>query len=153
MSARLPSRSRLTGVSHQTGYNERADEHSDSFTITPGEALTIRVQMTVPAPGRVTGLWLGIWHGVLSGSRSGPIGMDPVLHHASATLPAGDHVFDFGWTVPVDFEFGPRLWFGFHMNGLLPGRTGGGPERLIGATISGPIAVLFQSPHVGANNP
>ena len=134
-------------------FNERSHEHSKSFTITPGESLAISVRMTVAAPGQVTDLWLGLWHAVLSGSRSGPIGMDPVLHHTSATLPAGDHSFEFGWTVPADVEFAPNLWFGFHMNGLLRGRTGGSPERLIEATIAGPIAVLFRSPEFGSSRP
>ena len=134
-------------------FNEHSHEHSKSFTITPGESLAISVRMTVPTPGQVTGLWLGIWPGVLSGSKAGPIGMDPILHHTSATMPAGDHTFEFGWTVPADLEFGPDLWFGFHVIGLMPGRTGGRPKQLIEATIAGPIAVLFQSPEFGASSP
>jgi hypothetical protein len=79
--------------------------------------------------------------------------MDPVLHHTAATLVAGDHTFDFGWTVPADLGFEPHRSFGLALNGLLPRRHVGAPDRLTDATIAGPIAVLFQAPPTAASDP
>jgi hypothetical protein len=45
------------------------------FTVTPGEGLTMTVEVTVPGPRAMTALWLGITNGVLSGHAT----MKPVL--------------------------------------------------------------------------
>ncbi len=68
------------------------------FTVTPGERLTMTVQVTVPGPQAMTALWLGITNGVLSGHAN----MEPVLA-ASTRVPLrpGAHRFVLHWTVPA----------------------------------------------------
>jgi len=68
------------------------------FTVTPGERLTMTVQVTVPGPRAMTALWLGITNGVLSGHAN----MEPVLA-ASTRVPLrpGAHRFVLHWTVPA----------------------------------------------------
>ncbi len=73
------------------------------FTITPGERLTMTVEVTVPAPQAMTALWLGITNGVLSGHAS----MKPILA-ASTRVPLrpGAHRFVLHWTVPAGLRPG-----------------------------------------------
>jgi hypothetical protein len=68
------------------------------FTVTPGERLTMTVEVTVPGPRAMTALWLGITNGVLSGHAN----MEPVLA-ASTRVPLrpGAHRFVLHWTVPA----------------------------------------------------
>jgi hypothetical protein len=68
------------------------------FTISPGERLTMTVEVTVPGPRAMTALWLGITNGVLSGHAN----MKPVLA-ASTRVPLrpGAHRFVLHWTVPA----------------------------------------------------
>jgi hypothetical protein len=68
------------------------------FTVTPGERLTMTVEVTVPGPRAMTALWLGITSGVLSGHAN----MGPVLG-ASIRVPLrpGAHRFVLHWTVPA----------------------------------------------------
>jgi len=68
------------------------------FTVTPGERLTMTVQVTVPGPRAMTALWLGITNAVLSGHAN----MEPVLA-ASTRVPLrpGAHRFVLHWTVPA----------------------------------------------------
>ncbi len=68
------------------------------FTVTPGERLTMSVEVTVPGPRAMTALWLGITNGVLSGHAN----MAPVLA-ASTRVPLrpGAHRFVLHWTVPA----------------------------------------------------
>ena len=71
------------------------------FTITPGERLTVTVDVTVPQPRAMTALWLGITNGVLSPRPDGPADMGPILA-ASTRVPLrpGAHRFGLRWTVP-----------------------------------------------------
>ena len=68
------------------------------FSVTPGERLTVTVEVTVPGPRAMTSLWLGITSGVLSGHAN----MEPVLA-ASTRVPLrpGAHRFVLHWTVPA----------------------------------------------------
>jgi hypothetical protein len=130
----------VNGRVSSESYNAHSGERTKFFTVVPGQGLAFAVGITVAAPGRVTGLWLGIWPAAFCASSGGPVGMDPILHRTPATQLAGQHNFEFGWTVPADLEPGTSLSFGFALNGSLPGRTGGGPERLVEAAIAGPLA-------------
>ena len=77
------------------------------FTITPGQRLTMTVQVTVPGPQAMTALWLGITNGILAPRRSGPAGMNPLLV-ASTRVPLrpGPHRFVLHWTVPAGLRPG-----------------------------------------------
>lgn len=68
------------------------------FTVTPGQRLTMTVEVRVPAPRAMTALWLGITNGVLSTHA----GMEPILA-ASTRVPLrpGAHRFVLHWTVPA----------------------------------------------------
>jgi hypothetical protein len=77
------------------------------FTITPGERLTMTVQVTVPGPQAMTALWLGITNGVLAPRPGGPADMSPVLA-ASTRVPLrpGAHRFVLHWRVPTSLRPG-----------------------------------------------
>jgi hypothetical protein len=73
------------------------------FTVTPGERLTVTVQVRVPGPQAMTALWLGITNGVLSGHAS----MEPVLAASTrGPLRPGLHRFVLHWAVPVGLRPG-----------------------------------------------
>jgi hypothetical protein len=68
------------------------------FTVTPGDRLTMTVEVTVPGPRAMTALWLGITSGVLSGHAD----MEPVLAASTrAPLRPGARRFVLHWTVPA----------------------------------------------------
>jgi hypothetical protein len=68
------------------------------FTISPGEQLTMTVEVTVPRPQAMTALWLGITNGVLSSHAN----MTPILAASTrAPLRPGAHRFMLHWTVPA----------------------------------------------------
>jgi len=68
------------------------------LTVTPGERLTMTVEVTVPGPRAMTALWLGITNGVLSGHAN----MQPVLAASTrAPLRPGAHRFVLRWAVPA----------------------------------------------------
>ena len=68
------------------------------FTVTPGERLTMTVEVTVPGPRAMRALWLGITDGVLSGHAN----MEPVLAASTRVPPRpGAHRFVLHWTVPA----------------------------------------------------
>jgi hypothetical protein len=72
------------------------------FTITPGERLTMTVEVTVPGPQAMTALWLGITNGVLAPRGGGPADMSPILAASTrAPLRPGTHRFMLHWTVPT----------------------------------------------------
>jgi hypothetical protein len=73
------------------------------FTIQPGERLAVTVEVRVPGPEPITGLWLGITNGVLSGHAN----MQPVLA-ASTRVPLrpGAHRFVLHWAVPAGLRPG-----------------------------------------------
>jgi hypothetical protein len=67
------------------------------FTVTPGERLTMTLEVTVPGPRAMTSLWLGITNGALSGHAH----MKPILAASTRTpLRPGAHRFVLHWTVP-----------------------------------------------------
>ncbi len=67
------------------------------FAVTPGERLTMAVEVTVPGRRAMTALWLGITNGVLSGHAD----MEPLLAAITrAPLRPGTHRFALRWTVP-----------------------------------------------------
>jgi hypothetical protein len=73
------------------------------FTVTPAKRLAMTVEVTVPGPRAMTGLWLGITNGVLSGHAN----MKPILA-ASTHMPLrpGAHRFVLHWTVPAGLKPG-----------------------------------------------
>jgi hypothetical protein len=68
------------------------------FTITPGERLTMTVEVTVHGPQAMTALWLGIANAVLSGHAN----IKPNLAASTrVALRPGAHRFVLHWTVPA----------------------------------------------------
>jgi hypothetical protein len=83
--------------------------HIPRFIVTPGEDLSIRIGVIVPAHAKVTALWLGVATGAFgSPGRDGqrPFGMDPVLAHTGKPLTPGRHTFRLTWTMPA--QLNPR---------------------------------------------
>lgn len=77
------------------------------FTITPGERLTMTVEVTVPAPRAMTALWLGITDGMLAPRPGGPAEMNPILAASTrAPLRPGAHRFVLHWIVPAGLRPG-----------------------------------------------
>lgn len=77
------------------------------FTVTPGQRLTMTVEVTVPGPQAMTALWLGITHGILALRHGGPAGMNPVLAASTrGPLRPGAHRFVLHWTVPAGLRPG-----------------------------------------------
>ncbi len=75
------------------------------YSVVPGEALSVTVEVTVPGDATVTALWFGIMDGLLTVSRGGPTRMSPVLvAHPDTMLDPGAHRFDFRWDVPADLR-------------------------------------------------
>lgn len=69
------------------------------FDVVPGEKLTVKMTITVPAHTEMTKFFLGITGDSAGIGPHGPIGMRPVLATASH-LAAGPHEFTVHWTVP-----------------------------------------------------
>lgn len=83
------------------------------FSVHPGEHLTIRLSVTVPAHHKVTTLWLGISKGLFSPPGRGgrrPAGMHPVLAHTATPLTSGPHTFRLRWMLPGQLSSGTSLW-------------------------------------------
>ena len=72
------------------------------YVITPGENLTMTVDVTIPPHITLTGLWLGITNGVLTSRPTGPADMSPILAASTGTpLGPGRHRFGMHWVVPT----------------------------------------------------
>jgi len=72
------------------------------YVITPGENLTMTVDVTIPPHITVTGLWLGITNGVLTPRPTGPAEMSPILvARTRAPLGPGRHRFGMDWVAPT----------------------------------------------------
>lgn len=80
-----------------------------SFAVTPGRALKINVDMTVPAHATVTALWLGIDEREWGLGPAGPIGMRPVLAHTQKPLATGSHPFRLHWIAPAGLRPGASV--------------------------------------------
>jgi hypothetical protein len=77
------------------------------YVITPGESLTMTVDVTVPPHITLTGLWLGITNGVLTPRPTGPADMSPILAPSTgAPLGPGRHRFGMHWVVPTALRAG-----------------------------------------------
>jgi hypothetical protein len=77
------------------------------FTVTPGDRLTVTVEVTVPGPRAITALWLGITNGLLSPRPGGPADMKPILAASTREpLRPGAHRFVLHWTVPAGLKLG-----------------------------------------------
>jgi hypothetical protein len=77
------------------------------YVITPGENLTMTVDVTIPPHIRLTGLWLGITNGVLTPRPTGPADMSPILAaRTGAPLGPGRHRFGMHWVVPTALRAG-----------------------------------------------
>ncbi|HYZ56937.1 MAG TPA: hypothetical protein VE733_26035 [Streptosporangiaceae bacterium] len=114
------------------------------FTITPGERLTMTVEVTVPAPRAMTALWLGITNGMLSSRPGGPADMKPILA-ASTRVPLrpGTHRFVLHWTVPAGLRPGTsrQLSVEWAWSGSEPGEA----ERIV-AEFAVPLPSGASSP-------
>lgn len=110
------------------------------FTITPGEGLTMTVQVTVPGPQAMTALWLGITNGVLSGHAR----MTPILA-ASTRVPLrpGAHQFVLRWTVPARLRPGTSRQLSVEW--AWPGPEPGDAERDV-ADFAVPLPSAAASP-------
>jgi hypothetical protein len=118
------------------------------FTITPGERLTITVDVTVPAHVTATALWLGITNGVLSPRPDGPADMSPILV-ASTRVPLrpGAHRFVLHWAVPPGLRPGTsrQLSAEWAWSGPEPGQA----EREV-ADFAAPLPSAAASPAAAA---
>jgi hypothetical protein len=77
------------------------------YVITPGENLTMTVDVTIPPHFTVTGLWLGITNGVLGPRPAGPAYMSPILAASTRTpLGPGRHRFSMDWVAPAGLRPG-----------------------------------------------
>jgi hypothetical protein len=114
------------------------------FTITPGERLTMTVEVTVPGPQAMTALWLGITNGMLAPRRGGPADMNPILA-ASTRVPLrpGVHRFVLHWTVPAGL--GPGTTRQLSVEWAWSEPEPGGAERVI-ADFAAPLPSGAASP-------
>jgi hypothetical protein len=116
------------------------------FTVSPGERLSILAAVTIPARARITGLWLGISRGTFGSTRTGPIGLQPILAHITNGLQPGRRSFRLEWTVPGQMPHGTTLWLGASWSGLLPKAGPAGTQQpLISAAVTGPVTEFYIS--------
>lgn len=100
------------------------------YVITPGENLTIIVNVTVPEHVTVTALWLGITNGILSPRPGGPTNMSPILAaRTHTTLSPGAHRFSLRWVVPAELHPGASRQLSAQW--AWPGRAPGTAQRII----------------------
>jgi hypothetical protein len=118
---------------------------SQNFTVTPGEHLTIMVEVTVPVDYRITRMWIGVSRGRFGASHAAPIGMQPILKQIRNALTPGRHVFQLSWMVPAELRPSTSLWLAAAWVGVAPEIKAGSPRRLAGAAVAGPIAKLQVS--------
>jgi hypothetical protein len=98
------------------------------FAITPGERLTVTVEVRVPGPEPMTDLWLGITNGVLSGHAN----MEPVLAASTrGPLRPGAHRFVLHWAVPAGLRPGSSRQLSAQW--AWPGPEPGNAEREVAA--------------------
>jgi hypothetical protein len=90
------------------------------FAVSPGEHLSIEVTVTVPSRARIEGIWLGVSTGTIGQSRTGPIGLRPILTHLRKHLQPGRHMFRLTWTVPAQLGNAGHLWLAGTWAGMLP---------------------------------
>jgi hypothetical protein len=77
------------------------------YVITPGENLSITVDVAVPARATVTALWLGITDGIFAPRPQGPADMSPILAASTKSpLGPGTHRFSMHWTAPTTLRPG-----------------------------------------------
>jgi hypothetical protein len=110
------------------------------FTITPGERLTVTVEVRVPGPEPMTDLWLGITNGVLSSHAN----MEPVLAASTrGPLRPGAHRFVLHWAIPAGLRPGSsrQLSVEWLWAGPEPGRA----EREV-AVFAAPLPARAASP-------
>jgi hypothetical protein len=93
---------------------------SRGFAVRPGERLTIAVTATIPARARLTGLWLGISTGAIGQSRTGPVGLRPILAHLRKHLKPGRHTLLLTWIVPHRLGGARILWLAGTWAGMFP---------------------------------
>jgi hypothetical protein len=113
-------------------------------TVTPGEHVSIRVAVTIPARARVAGLWLGISSGTFGTGRTGPVGLDPVLARIRTDLEPGPHAYRLSWTAPAELGPGTILWLAAAWTGMLPLAGPAGSQRpLTSASVARPVIAFF----------
>lgn len=113
------------------------------FTIAPGERLTMTVEVTVPAPQPMTGLWLGITNGILSPRADGPANMTILAASTHAPLRPGTHRFVLHWTVPAGFRPGTTRQLSAEW--VWSGTEPGGAEGIV-AELAVPLPSGASSP-------
>ena len=110
------------------------------FTITPGQRLTLTVEVRVPGPEPMTALWLGITNGVLSGHAN----MQPVLAASTpGSLRPGAHRFVLHWAVPAGLKPGSSRQLSVQW--AWPGPQPGNAEREV-AEFAVPLPSRATSP-------
>lgn len=115
------------------------------FAVRPGERLDIEVSATVPSRASIADIWLGISHGPIGVSRTGPIGLRPILAHTEGIGP-GRHTFRLTWTIPSRLGSGTAIWLAGAWTGTLPesGKSGR-HDRLTQAAIYRYLAKIAVS--------
>jgi hypothetical protein len=117
--------------------NGRARASAAGFVVSPGERLTIILDVTVPARQSLSALWVGITNGMLAPRPDGPADMSPILAADRSPLGPGVHQFTLHWVTPGGMRAGATRqlsaeWLWFH-----PAEPGaGGEKEIAGLTVS-----------------
>jgi len=112
--------------------NGQAQPFRGDYAITPGERLTIIVDVTVPARKSLSDLWIGITNGVLAPGRNGPADMSPILAgRADAHLGRGVHQFRLRWVAPRGLRAGDSRQLSVQWNWAEPGNYVFGAEGIV----------------------
>jgi len=96
------------------------DALTRGLAVSRSEHLSIEVIATIPSRARIDGIWLGISTGSIGQSRTGPIGLRPVLAHLRIHLGPGRHMFRLAWTVPARLGNPAHLWLAGTWAGMVP---------------------------------
>jgi hypothetical protein len=92
----------LSYVVTVNGRSQMVSGTPPDYVITPGENLTMTVDVIIPPHITLTGLWLGVTNGVLAPRPTGPADMSPILAASTrAPLGPGRHRFGMHWVVPT----------------------------------------------------
>jgi hypothetical protein len=112
--------------------NGRAQAFRGNYAITPGEGLTITLDVAVGAHESLSGLWIGITNGLLAFRRDGPAYMSPILAaRTTAPLGPGVHQFTMHWVAPRELRAGDTRQLSAEWQWAGPGGFQGGAEGII----------------------
>jgi hypothetical protein len=131
-----PAISRPMAVRPPPSYSITVNGQTQAFparyVITPGEKLTIILDVTVPAHKSLRALWVGITNGLLSPRLDGPANMSPILAaHTRTPLGPGAHQFRLHWVAPGGMRAGTSRQLSAEWIWSDPAEPGAGGEWII----------------------